>query len=227
MFLHWGPWTSSFLCLIHFSHVFKWLAHFLRFLLKRPLIHHVHLPKLSPSLTMQYKKLTLHLHLEHHVPFSLWLKLSSDFSLTQCGRIQNIYLIFMSSSWHWAPKPYGFSWEMGVPLSVRPECMLMRWVRWEPLDSLRMSLVQSFLQKGQVLRELELPAPPTDLQDGERCSWLKTLKIGLTSIQVGEHMDLLGEKLRSLDIPQLQPQDLALCSSLLFVYPTTYRICLF
>lgn len=163
VFLHWDSWTSSFLCRANTLLMYSCgpLAHFLRFLLKRHLICHVHLPKLSPSLTIQYKRETLHPCLVLHVPFRLCLKLFQwlPASLSVVHGTKT-YLLFIPYSWHEAPKSLAISWEIGVPLSVVAEFMLMRWLRWEPLESFRMSLVQ----KGQVLRGLELSALPTDLQ---------------------------------------------------------------
>ena len=71
--LLWVPWTCSFLYIANTLLMYSYgsLAHFLRFLLKCHITCRVHLPKLSPSMIIQYKRETLHPHLVLlHIPFS-------------------------------------------------------------------------------------------------------------------------------------------------------------
>ena len=71
--LLWVPWTCSFLYIANTLLMYSYgsLAHFLRFLLKCHVTCRVHLPKLSPSMIIQYKRETLHPHLVLlHIPFS-------------------------------------------------------------------------------------------------------------------------------------------------------------
>lgn len=106
--------------------------------------------------------------------------------------MDSVYLVFVSSSWHRAPKAIEISWVIVVsfvipkepPLST-PEFQLIRWLRVWSLDSCRMGLVTSKTKVGPVSCLCGFH-PLTSGKESGACSRR------LSSIKTAEHCDLMN-----------------------------------
>ena len=85
------------------------LLTFLGFCLSVTLPASVHLPKLSPSMIIQYERKTLHPHLVLlHIPLASALKLLGGFLCNPVWHNTKMCLLFVPCCWHRAPKTLEF-----------------------------------------------------------------------------------------------------------------------